>query len=191
MFGKEVALIVVGEPVQSEKGLWAGFAGSDRRRLNRKIPLHGLQVCDTMYTYKDGNFISFLLEGFIMRKVLALFMAAACVLGATVFSTPKAQTTGRVRAEARLFSPGNSLNLGAVAVEFTGNAFAVEVTYAIKLYSGKNYSGKVTKKTDDFNVTRTAYSNTWMKIGSSNSIISAVAYIGADDSKADMVKTTY
>ena len=127
-----------------------------------------------------------------MRKVFALFMAAACILGAAVLSKPKAGTTGGVKAAILLASPGNSLNFECVFVSFSGNTSLVDVSYDLKRYKGKNYMNLDKEKNLQLVVAKSSYNNSWKLSAADDtySMTAEVSYKSADETKSDYAKKT-
>lgn len=127
-----------------------------------------------------------------MRKVFALFMAVACILGASVLSKPKAGTTGGVKAAILLASPGNSLNFECVFVSFSGNTSLVDVSYDLKRYKGKNYMNLDKEKNLQFVVAKSSYNNSWKLSAADDtySMTAGVSYKSADETKSDFAKKT-
>ena len=128
-----------------------------------------------------------------MRKAFTLVMAAVCVLCATIFSTPKAKTTGGVKAFVFLVSPSSGLNFASAFVQFSGNTSAVDVFYRIERYSGKDY--KVLDKMiggKTFPVLKSDYSKSWSLSGDgANSMTSEVSYTSANEKQHDYVEKTF
>ena len=127
-----------------------------------------------------------------MRKVFALFMAATCILGASVLSKPKAGTTGGVKAAILLASPGNSLNFECVFVSFSGNTSLVDVSYDLKRYKGKNYMNLDKEKNLQLVVAKSSYNNSWKLSAADDtySMTAEVSYKSADETKSDFAKKT-
>lgn len=122
-----------------------------------------------------------------MRKVFALFMAAACILGATILSTPKAASDaiGQVDALAYLYKYDGALNVGAVGVNLSGFSLPVDVSYSIKVYEGRNYVNLSTVRKASFVVLKSSYSNMWTQSAkNANSLQAFIEYKSSEGSKS-------
>ncbi|MBR5041342.1 MAG: hypothetical protein IKX68_09490 [Clostridiales bacterium] len=127
-----------------------------------------------------------------MRKVFALFMAAACILGAAVLSKPKAGTTGGVKAEVFLVSPTSGLNFASAFVCFSGNTSLVDVSCSINRYKDKLYRNCSAHAGQNSVVLKSDYSHSWHLSGDgANSMDSNVSYSGGVGSKSDEARKTF
>lgn len=127
-----------------------------------------------------------------MRKVFALFMAAACILGAAVLSKPKAQTTNGVKAEVILRSSSSGLNFASAFVNFSGNTSLVEVSFCLERYKDTGYRNRDQIRNGQFVVLKSAYANSWHLSGDgAKSMKSKVSYEGAIGNKSDSAKKSY
>lgn len=127
-----------------------------------------------------------------MRKAFTLVMAAVCVLCATIFSTPKAGTTGRVKAFVFLVSPSSGLNFASAFVQFSGNTSLVDVSYRLQCYKGKDFTVPQQPKTGQFLVAKPDYSGSWSLSGDGAYGMKAnVSYQSANENKSDSAEKKF
>lgn len=127
-----------------------------------------------------------------MRKVFALFMAAACILGASVLSKPKAGTTGGVKAVVFLVSPSSGLNFASGFVQVSGNTSLVDVSCKLNRYKDKGYKNRNGYVDKTRVVLKSDYTESWHLSGDgAKSMDAKVSCGGGIPSKSDEVKKTF